>query len=130
LESLFQQVKRLDLPLGEFAIFGSGPLIVRRIITATNDLDIVCRGAAWEKAMQIGKTEYLEEHDVTVVTMCDGRISFGTKWGIGNFDVDKLIDSAELIDGLLFVRLEYVVSYKMERASVKDMRHIEALKSS
>jgi len=130
MESLLQQLKRLKLPLGDFAIFGSGPLIVRHIIPATSDLDIICRGAAWEMARRIGTTEYLEEYEVTVVTMYDGRISIGTKWGIRNVDVDNLIDTAEIIDGLPFVRLEHVVKYKTERASIKDIRHLEALRNN
>ena len=116
--------------MGDFAIFGSGPLLIRGIIPAANDLDILCRGAAWEQAKSIGTMRYLEEYDVTITTLCDGKISFGTKWGIGDFDIDSLIDSAELIDALPFVRLEHVVAYKTMRASAKDLRHIAALANS
>ena len=122
--------KSSDLPAGEFAIFESGPLIVRGVIPAANDLDIICRGAAWERAKSIGTVEHLEEYSVTIAAICDGQISFGTEWGIGIFDVDDLIDDAELIGGLPFVQLRHVISYKMERASPKDLRHIEALKNS
>jgi len=95
MEALFPELRSLDLPPGEFAIFGSGPLIVRGIVLAANDLDIICRGAVWDRVKSIGTVEYLEEYDITVVTMCDGRLSFGTEWGIGEFDVDNLIDNAE-----------------------------------
>ena len=88
---------------------------MRRIIQAANDLNIICREAAWEMANQIGTSQNLEEYGVTVVTICDGRISFGRSWGIGNFDVDDLIDTAEIIEDLPFVRLEHVVHYKTER---------------
>jgi len=57
--SLFDRVKRLNLPVGDFAIFGSGPLIVRGIIPGSNDLDIICRGKAWQKIKKIGEREYL-----------------------------------------------------------------------
>ncbi len=127
--SLFDRVKSLNLPVGDFAIFGSGPLIVRGVIPASNDLDIICRGQAWERVKAIGELEYLSKYDVTVVTMCDGRLTFGNKWGIGNFNIDELIDGAELIDGLPFVQLVHVVQYKLERASTKDLKHIEALKN-
>ncbi len=127
--SLFDRVKSLNLPVGDFAIFGSGPLIVRGIIPASNDLDIICRGQAWEKVKAIGELEYLSEYDVTVVTMCDGRLTFGTKWAIGEFDIDELIDGAEEIDGLPFVRLEHVTGYKKISKRPKDLRHIEALKA-
>ncbi len=126
--SLFDRVKSLNLPVGDFAIFGSGPLIVRGIIPASNDLDIICRGQAWERVKAIGELEYLSKYDVTVVTMCDGRLTFGTKWAIGEFDIDELIDGAEEIDGLPFVRLEHVTNYKKISKRPKDLRHIEALK--
>ena len=41
---LFDLLRSLELPVGDYAIFGSGPLIVRGIIEATNDLDIICPG--------------------------------------------------------------------------------------
>ncbi len=127
--SLFDRVKSLNLPVGDFAIFGSGPLIVRGIIPASNDLDIICRGQAWERVKAIGELEYLSKYDVTVVTMCDGRLTFGTKWAIGEFDIDELIDGAEEIDGLPSVRLEHVTNYKEISKRPKDLRHIEALKA-
>ena len=127
--SLFDRVKRLNLPVSDFAIFGSGPLIVRGIIPASNDLDIICRGQAWERVKAIGELEYLSKYDVTVVTMCDGRLTFGTRWAIGEFDTDELIDGAEEIDGLPFVRLEHVKNYKEISKRPKDLRHIEALKA-
>ncbi len=127
--SLFDRVKSLNLPVSDFAIFGSGPLIVRGIIPASNDLDIICRGQAWERVKAIGELEYLSKYDVTVVTMCDGRLTFGTKWAIGEFDIDELIDGAEEIGGLPFVRLEHVTNYKEISKRPKDLRHIEALKA-
>lgn len=127
--SLFDRVKSLNLPVSDFAIFGSGPLIVRGIIPASNDLDIICRGQAWETVKAIGVLEYLSKYDVTVVTMCGARLTFGTKWAIGEFDIDELIDGAEEIDGLPFVRLEHVTNYKEISKRPKDLRHIEALKA-
>ena len=116
--------------MGDFAIFGSGPLLIRGIIPAANDLDILCRGAAWEQAKSISTIEYREEYGVEIATMCGGKLSFGTKWGIGDFDIDALIESAEFIDALPFVRLEHVIAYKSLRASTKDIRHINALANS
>ncbi len=129
LNSLFDRVKRLNLPVGDYAIFGSGPLIVRGIIRGSNDLDVICRGRAWQNVKKMGEREYLSKYDVTIVTMCDGRLTFGSEWGIGEFDTNDLIDSAEIIDGLPFVCLEHVVSYKKIRKWTKDLKHLEALKA-
>lgn len=130
LKDLFSSVKRLKLPQGDFAVFGSGPLIIRGIIPATNDLDIICRGAAWEEVKNIGTLQYNDDYDVEIVTLFSGRVTFGNKWGIAEFDVDVLIDGAEYIDELPFVQLRHVVAYKTQRASAKDMLHIESLRQS
>ena len=124
---LFDRLRSLALPPGDFAVFGSGPLIVRGIIEATNDLDVVSRGAAWERALQLGDLVSLEEHDVEVVSFNDGAITVGTSWAYGEFDIDHLIDSAEIIDGLPFVRLEHVVEYKEAAVRPKDLAHLRAL---
>lgn len=123
----FERLKALDLPAGHFAVFGSGPLLVRGIIDDANDVDVICRGAAWEKVQTLGPSEYLEKYDVTIVSLDDGRLTFGTSWAIGDFDIDELIDTAETIDGLPFVKLEHVVAYKRIADRGKDRTHIAAL---
>lgn len=127
MSSLFDKVRKLNLPAGDFAIFGSGPLIVRGIIPAANDLDIICRGDAWRNVQAMGELQYLTEYDLSIVTMYDGRLTFGTRWAIGDFDTDELIDGAELIRGLPFVRLKHVAEYKKRSQRPKDCRHLEAL---
>jgi hypothetical protein len=124
---LFDLLRSLDLPTGDYAVFGSGPLIVRGVIEPTNDLDVVSRGAAWAAAVKLGQLVDLPEHGVTVATLFDGAITVGTEWAIGDFDVDELIDTAETIDGIPFVRLEHVVAYKQIARRDKDVEHLELL---
>ena len=127
MNELLQQVKALSLPQGDYAIFGSGPLLVRGIIDTVNDIDIICRGAAWEKGKAIGELVHLDEYDVDIVAIDDGLITLGRSWGIGALDVQQLIDSAEEIDGLPFVLLRYVVEYKEIADRPKDRQHLAAL---
>ena len=124
---LFEKFRELGLPKRDYAIFGSGPLAVRGVIPACNDLDVLCRGEFWEEVQQLGTPEYLPEYGVTIVTMADGVIGFGTTWGIGEVDVNELIDTAETINGLSFARLEYVVRYKTIRGNKQDQLHLNAL---
>lgn len=128
--TLFDQLRQLQLPPNGYAIFGSGPLAIRGIIPACNDLDILCKQDVWDIVSREGVTEFLPEYDVTVASFFDGAITFGTEWGIGEFNVVELIDTAEMIDSLPFVRLEYVVRYKTIRSSTKDLQHLSALKTS
>ncbi len=126
----FKIVRDLNLPAGDFAIFGSGPLIIRELITGSNDLDIICRGAAWEKVQSLGQVKYLPEYDVSIVAIGGDDITFGNQWGIGNPDIDALIDDAEMIEDLPFVQLRHVIDYKLLRASRKDLSHIEILEKA
>jgi hypothetical protein len=125
-----QKVAHLGLPAGEFAVFGSGPLLVRKVIDQVNDIDILCRGAAWSYAQARGHKEHLDEYDIDIVSIDNGLITLGQSWGYGNFNVDELIDSADVIDGLPFVRLEYVVAYKRIANRPKDHAHLQALRTS
>ena len=126
-DALLDRLRSIALPAGDYAVFGSGPLIVRGIIEATNDLDVISRGAAWDRARELGDLVYLAEHDVEVVSFDGGAITVGRSWAYGVFDIDHLIDTAEIIDGLPFVRLEHVVRYKEAAARPKDQRHLRAL---
>lgn len=124
---LFEQLRQLNLSPQAYAVFGSGPLAIRGLIPLTHDLDVICREEVWNVVSQIGSVEYLSEYDVSVVTMADGALTFGTKWGIGNFDIDELIATAEIIDELPFVRAKHVIAYKKIRSSEKDLLHLAAL---
>lgn len=118
------RLRALALPEGDYAVFGSGPLLVRRIIDVVSDLDVLCRGDAWLAARDMSTASRVEEG---VGTVSVGPISFGTTWGLGNFDVDLLIDEAEIIDGLPFVRLEHVIAYKQVAARPKDLLHLRLI---
>jgi hypothetical protein len=119
---LFDRLRSFSLPSGDYAVFGSGPLLVRRIIDAVSDLDVICRGEAWRAARGVSTSSRIEEG---VRTVAVGPISFGTTWGLGDFDVDVLIDEAEVIDGLPFVRLEHVIAYKQAAGRPKDLVHLK-----
>lgn len=125
-KDLLAVLRELNLPTGDYAVFGSGPLIVRGIVEATNDLDVITRGAAWEAVLRIGTLGTFDDGN-PCVHILDGRITFGTTWKYGRFDLDELIDTAETIDGLPFVRLEHVVTYKQAAGRPKDLEHLTAL---
>ena len=127
---LFAALRSLQLPAREYAVFGSGPLIVRGIIEAENDLDVLSRGAAWTRAAELGELVFLPEHDLEVVSFFEGALTIGTRWAIGEFDTDELIDSAEIIDGLPFVLLEHVVRYKQTAGRPKDLAHLRLLEAA
>jgi hypothetical protein len=127
LSRLLGEVRALGLPAGNFVLFGSAPLLVRGIVPPTGDVDVLARGPAWEAARALGPTVRLPHHEVDVVRLLDGRIEIGTVWGIGDVDVDDLIDSAEVIDGLPFAGLAHVRAYKEVADRPKDREHLRLL---
>ena len=110
-------------------MFGSGPLIIRGIIEATNDLDVVSRGPAWELARTRGEPMTLGDGAV-VAGFFGGAITVGTSWSYGEVDIDQLIETAEVIDDLPFVRLEHVVAYKRIAARPKDVEHLRLMEEA
>jgi hypothetical protein len=127
LSRLLGEVRALGLPAGNFVLFGSAPLLVRGIVPMTGDVDVLARGPAWEAARALGPTVRLAHYDVDVVRLLDGRTEIGTVWGIGDVDVDDLIDSAEVIDGLPFGALAHVRAYKELAGRPKDREHLRLL---
>jgi hypothetical protein len=122
---LFGLLRSLDLPAGDYAVFGSGPLLARGVIDHAGDLDVLCRGAAWEHAQRLGPV--VQRHGMPVIEAYGGLVTLGICWGIGSFDTDHLIDTAEVIDDLPFVRLEHVVAYKRLADRRKDREHLRML---
>ena len=49
-KEIFERLRGLDLPARDHAVFGSAPLLIRGIIDTVDDLDILSRGSAWERA--------------------------------------------------------------------------------
>lgn len=99
---------------------------MRRIVEATNDLDVICRGPAWEAATALGEVKRFPDGS-PCIDLFDGLLTFGITWRYGTFDLDELIDTAEDIQGLPFVRLEHVETYKREAGRPKDLEHLRHL---
>lgn len=127
MSDLFGALRDLRLPAGDYVVFGSGPLLVRGIIEAASDLDILCRDAAWDAVTALAVPRRHPRWGVELVELLDGKLSFGTIWGIGEVDPREVIDTAETIEGLPFARLRYVVAYKRAAGRPKDLEHLEAL---
>ncbi|MCP4968066.1 MAG: hypothetical protein GY926_22880 [bacterium] len=129
IEQALGLLDQVNLPTNDYAIFGSGPLLVRGVINDVNDLDLLARGAAWETATAAGQTVYLPEHDITVASFFGGLVTVGNSWAIGDVDVDKVIDTAETLEDFPFARLEHVVAYKTLAGRTKDMEHLRCLEA-
>ena len=117
-----EELIELALPIGDWALFGSGPLLMRGWVDEVGDLDVISRDLAWEKAQNLGSP--LELPNGTVNYEIGQGITVGTSWAYGDFSIAELIDSAETIDGIPCVRLEHVVAFKEIAGRPKDQKHL------
>ena len=122
MHQLVDELVELALPMGDWALFGSGPLLMRGWIDEVGDLDIISRGQAWEKAQTLGSG--LELAAGPLIYKIGEGITVGTHWAYGNFSIDELIDTSEIIDGISCVLLEYVVAFKKIADRPKDREHL------
>lgn len=121
---LFQSIKNLNLPIGKYAIFGSGPMGIRGL-KECSDVDIVVTQDLWNeyknKNWKIEKTPRDSEY------LCSGVIELWKDWYPGEWNIEELIKESEIIDGLSFVRLGAVLKSKKLSARDKDLKDIETI---
>ncbi len=127
--SLFlEQLKKLNLPKDKYVIFGSGPLGVRNI-RDTHDLDIIVDEELFDKYKNMPDWEFknFERGDCFVEMIENSGIEFYKEWGPGDWDTPQLIEEAEFIDDLPFVKLETVKKWKQISGREKDLKDVQLI---
>ncbi len=126
MDPLLDQLVELNLPEGDWALFGSGPLLARGWIDEAGDLDVISRGEAWSWAKRHGVPEVLDDGSVIYAF---GDVTIGDRWKYGEFSVDVLIDTADDIAGIPCVRLEHVETFKRIAGRPKDRHHLDLIEA-
>jgi len=124
-QKLIGELKAIGLPPDDFAVFGSGPLAARGL-RDVSDLDIVARGEAWEKAKRFGTPGQTQSGDASFF-FADGKIEICDRWGPVEWNTDQLIDTADAIDDVRFVKIEIVMQDKIKRGREKDLKDVELI---
>lgn len=122
-----QELLSLEMPGDHFAIAGSGPLYVRGRIDAINDLDVVARGPAWEIAAAIGVSKPAPYSAVRHISLFQGHVEILDGWFPEYWKLDDLIDGADVMYGIRFVRLEVVLRTKQLLGRPRDLDHLQRL---
>lgn len=126
MNDLFTKVKNLELPVGKYAIFGSGPMVVRGLREG-KDVDIIVTEDVFEDyktrpGWQVKKFDYDTDY------LDNGGVELWDEWGPGDWDINKLIRKAEIVDGLPFVELEEVLKWKEINGRQKDLEDVKLIK--
>jgi hypothetical protein len=124
---LFIKLATLQLPSKDFAIFGSAPMWLHGLKELGNDIDLVVRGEAWEKAKQLGEIIPAPTTG-NVIKLFGGEIEIYDSWGPGEWDANELIDNALEVEGIKFVDLADVARWKEIYGREKDLQHLDIIK--
>lgn len=120
---LFEELRKLSLASGEYAVFGSGPMWVRGI-RESNDIDVIARGKAWEWAKENGNVIIKENSRLECAQFANGDIEIYHDWYPGQWNINELIETAEIIENIPFVRLESVIEWKKKMGREKDEKDL------
>ena len=126
--NIVEEIKSLDLPKGEYVVFGSGPLAIHKI-RDTHDIDLLVspelyqelKKRGWEEKVWKSGSKYLAYRNVEA----------GQDWDHGSYNpsLEDLLASAETFDGVPFANLEEVTRWKKVFGRDKDKRDIELINS-
>jgi hypothetical protein len=127
-DGLFGQVRALNLPLGHYAITGSGPLGVRGV-RQVNEIDMIVDDELWDKLAL--EHRIIKEDNFSRLCVGDdieimGEGSFMTQ-DIETITVNDQIADADIIDGLPFIKLKYLLHFKQIMNRPKDQADIKAI---
>ncbi len=121
---LFQKVRDLRLPIGKYALFGSAALGIRGW-KQCRDIDIIVTEDAWNGFKKRGWEVKRMSHGSQY--FCKDKIEVWKDWYPGEWNIAKLINEAEIIDGLPFVRIESVLTSKKLSNRKKDQEDIKLI---
>lgn len=125
---LIRLLSSLDLPSEDFVVFGSGPLLAHGLKDTVDDLDVLARGEAWRKAERLATPEPAPSGVGRVVKPFNDSIEIFDAWAPKGWDVDQLIDEADIIEGIRFVPLKTVLKWKESAHRPKDDDDIALLR--
>jgi hypothetical protein len=115
-----EELKKLGFPPEKFAIFGSGPMAVRGL-RDVNDIDIIVKDDIWAVLLK-DHTPAEKNGEIKI-----GNISIFNQLKPWFDDINPLIDTADVIDGIKYVRLEYLIKWKKIMNREKDQKDIKLI---
>ncbi|HEX4789860.1 MAG TPA: hypothetical protein VH372_15425 [Actinospica sp.] len=119
---LIRLLEKLALPASDYVVTGSGPLLAHGLKNNIHDIDLVARGKAWEQAAALGTVRRSKSGLGRWIALCGGQIEVFDHWVGGRFDVDAMIDAAELVEGVPFMSLRETLRWKRGLGRAKDLR--------
>lgn len=125
-ESVIDRVAKLSLHPGGFIVAGSGILDVLNIRQA-NDVDVVVVQQIYDELLLDDRTWHQETSDgVCRLVNADNSVEVWSSWAApkGRLIYEELLQNSELIDGLRFLSLDFVYTWKVWKNRPKDKNDV------
>lgn len=127
MQAKLEELRKLQLPKGHFAITGSGPLGIRRL-REINDIDLIVDQGLWDDLVK--KYGIIEVKEVKKIVIPGGLIEiFGPEsFGMDSSpSVTERIAEADIIDDLPFESLKHNIHFKKMMGREKDFRDLSLI---
>lgn len=125
-EKLFKEMENINLPTGNFAVFGSGPICVRGL-RECRDLDVVVTEKVFNECLRNSDWELKKRNNNECLKNKNFEIELWKDWAPGDHNIQELIKDSEFINGIPFVKLEYVLKWKKINNREKDLKDIKII---
>jgi hypothetical protein len=124
----FDAIRKLNLPLGQYAIISSGPLGIRNL-REIGDIDIIVSSELWDAlAAKYGVTDTDGVKKIAIPGGIIEAFSEDSFYGYPKYtDASSVADriaQAEIIERLPFERLDQVLYFKRKMGREKDLKDI------
>lgn len=121
-----EKVKALGLPMGSYVVFGSGPLAAAGI-RETQDIDLLVNSRLYTHLQERGWQEKIGINGERMLEHGDFEASSSWKFGPYYPHFSDLYTAADIVDGIPFVNMHEVRTWKLNFSRPKDRRDIELI---
>jgi hypothetical protein len=125
--NIITEVKKLDLPLGEYVVIGSG-IMAQLGLREANDVDIAVNPDLYAKLRASGEWEEEERYGKIFLKKDAVEINPRLDWESYSTSAEEAIASATIIDGVPFMNLNELVMFKRALGRAKDLADIVIIK--
>lgn len=114
-----EELRNLNLPVSQYAVFGSGPLAIRGL-RENNDIDIVVSPDLFHK---LSKEYPNRGHGLALSQNVDAFVN----WDFVSMKPEDILSHSEIIDGISFAKMELVLELKKRMNRDKDISDIKLI---
>ena len=120
-KKLLEELRKLNLPVDSYVIFGSGSMSVRGI-RESSDLDIIVSDKVWQDFIKKYSTKNNNKSIIQIgnIEICKDLLPW-----LDNSE--ELIERSEIIDGFSFLTLEDTLKLKEKFGREKDREDIKLI---